>query len=379
MNIDQAPGWLPSFLVPFVTLSYPTDRPAAPDSFPDSNYYRSGVLDGCLMITFICVAAVLRDMARLWIWEPFARWKLTRDLVLGKRAATVLAQQKAKTNGAANGNGHVSHDHTNGHATHTNGNGYAVVTDDRISKKEAKKMQKSVIRFAEQGWSVIYYSFVWCLGLYIHRHLPTRLLDPIGVWYNYPHVPLAGPLKFYYLLETSFYSHQILVINAEARRKDHWQMMTHHVVTVILMVGSYFYNYTRIGCLVMFLMDWCDIWLPLAKMFRYMGLSTLCDMTFVWFMISWVITRHWLFVLAIKSTWSAKRTIPPLWDPDRGHFMTSGVFGLFQAMLISLEIMQVMWFWMVCRIAYRVVSGKGAEDERSDDEGDDSEESKKDR
>lgn len=39
-------------------------------------------------------------------------------------------------------------------------------------------------------------------------------------------------------------------------------MMTHHVITVVLMLGSYFYNFTRIGVLIMMLMDLCDIFLP---------------------------------------------------------------------------------------------------------------------
>ncbi|KAH9938321.1 longevity assurance proteins LAG1/LAC1 [Fomitopsis serialis] len=368
MNTDQAPGWLPSFLIPFVTLSYPTASPAVPDSFPDSSYYGTGVLDGCLIITFIAVAAILRDIIRLWILEPFARWKLTRDLMSRRRAKSSLARRE-KAGAVTNGSSHASHDNANGHATHTNGNGHIDIADDHISKRTAKKMHKSVLRFAEQGWDFIYFSFVWGLGLYVHYHLPTRVLDPIDVWLKYPHIPLAGPIKFYYLLETSFYSHQILVINAEARRKDHWQMMTHHVITVFLMVGSYFYNYTRVGCLVMFLMDWCDIWLPLAKMFRYMALSTLCDLTFVWFMVSWAVTRHWLFVLAILSAWSAMAVDPPLWDPVYGYFMTSPAILTFLSMLVALEVIQAMWFWLICRVAYRVISGKGAEDERSDDEG----------
>lgn len=99
---------------------------------------------------------------------------------------------------------------------------------------------------------------------YVHYNLPTSALNPIDVWTDYPHNPLAGPVKLYYLLQTAFYTHQILVINAEARRKDHWQMLGHHFITVPLMVGSYFYNYTRVGCLIMFLMDWSDIFLPVS-------------------------------------------------------------------------------------------------------------------
>lgn len=99
----------------------------------------------------------------------------------------------------------------------------------------------------------------------MHRNVPTSVLNPVDVWVNYPHIPLAGPLKFYYLTQSAFYLHQILILNAEARRKDHWQMMTHHVITVVLMLGSYSYNYTRVGCLVMMLMDLCDIFLPVRE------------------------------------------------------------------------------------------------------------------
>ncbi|CDO71382.1 hypothetical protein BN946_scf184908.g140 [Trametes cinnabarina] len=368
MNTEQAPGWLPHFLIPFFTLSYPTARPAHPDSFPDSNYYANGPLDGCLIITAIAVMAILRDVTRIYIMEPFARWKLARDLRLAKQREAVRsnANGNGKANGKANvhanGNGHAI---GNGHTTHANGNGFV------ISRQEAKKMQRSVIRFAEQGWSVIYYTAQWCFGLYVHLHLPTSVLDPINVWTNYPHIPLAGPIKFYYLLQTAFYMHQVLIINAEARRKDHWQMMTHHIITIILMVGSYFYNYTRVGCLIMVLMDLCDIFLPLAKMFRYLGMSTVCDATFVLFLSSWFVTRHVLFLLVIKATWTAWFTVPRVWDPERGQFMTKKTYFGFFTMLVALQIIQLIWFWMICRVAYRVVTGQGAEDTRSDDEGDD--------
>lgn len=99
----------------------------------------------------------------------------------------------------------------------------------------------------------------------MHYNLPTALLNPIGVWTKYPHLPLAGPFKFYYITQSAFYIHQILILNAEAHRKDHWQMMTHHIITVSLMLGSYFYNYTRVGCLIMMLMDLPDVFLPVSR------------------------------------------------------------------------------------------------------------------
>ena len=63
--------------------------------------------------------------------------------------------------------------------------------------------------------------------------------------------------------------HQILILNAEARRKDHVQMMTHHIITVVLMVASYFANFTRVGCVIMVLMDLCDVLLGVSASFFF--------------------------------------------------------------------------------------------------------------
>ena len=60
--------------------------------------------------------------------------------------------------------------------------------------------------------------------------------------------------------------HQVLILNAEAWRKDHCQMMTHHIITITLMVLSYFYNFTRVGCLVMLLMDTSDVVFPVRNL-----------------------------------------------------------------------------------------------------------------
>jgi TLC domain len=111
---------------------------------------------------------------------------------------------------------------------------------------------------------------------YVHYNLPTQIWDPMDLWRDYPHIPLPGLVKFYYLSQTAFYTHQILILNAEARRKDHVRMMTHHVITVILMAMSYFSNFTRVGCLIMILMDWCDIFLPVRATVPRWNSTTHC-------------------------------------------------------------------------------------------------------
>ena len=167
MNVDQVPEWLPSFLVPFITLSYPIPPPVAPDSFENSNYYSTGILDGCFIVTCIAVMAVLRDITRIFVLEPFAQWYLTRQ---AKKLSKPL--KDLKQNGSANGhsNGHsngCANGKSNGHANGlTNGhNGVANGCNGKTTGKIERKIHRSVLRFAEQGWSVVYYSCQWSYGL----------------------------------------------------------------------------------------------------------------------------------------------------------------------------------------------------------------------
>lgn len=77
----------------------------------------------------------------------------------------------------------------------------------------------------------------------------------------------------------------------------------------------------------------------LAKMFRYLSLSSLCDATFVCFLLSWLVTRHFLFLFVIISTYKdAPRLLPMVWDPERGYFVTEEVLMGFNAMLVSLQV-----------------------------------------
>jgi len=376
--------WLSENSKLFTHLSYPTPAPKLTDSFHDSAHYLGGPPDVFFVITCIAVMAVLRDAFRLLVFEPFARWKLMRALrqELAKRGTAAAGNGRSKRpqtpNGqatiapGANGNGPVQNGRSpnalaNGHAKeHANGAAPAA----RPTKKQLNQVHRSVVRFAEQGWSVIYYTFAWTYGLYVHYNLPTKVLNPVDVWKNYPHTPLAGPVKFYYLVQTAFYLHQMLILQAEARRKDHAQMMAHHVITVGLLGLSYSMNLTRVGCLILLLMDWCDIFLPLAKMIRYLSISQLAtDILFGWFMVSWLVTRHCLFLIVIWSvTWDAHDYIPPVYDPARGLYLTRPALAGFIAMLLALQVLQCIWFWMICRVAWRVVTGTGAEDERSDEE-----------
>ena len=69
-------------------------------------------------------------------------------------------------------------------------------------------------------------------------------------------------MKAYMLAQLAFWVQQIIVINIEERRKDHWQMFSHHIITISLIYASYRYGHTRVGNLILVLMDVVDLFLP---------------------------------------------------------------------------------------------------------------------
>ncbi len=75
---------------------------------------------------------------------------------------------------------------------------------------------------------------------------------------------MTGLFKWYYLVQFAFWLQQILVVNIEERRKDHLQMFTHHVITCALIFTSYGYHQTKVGNLILCLMDVVDLVLPVS-------------------------------------------------------------------------------------------------------------------
>lgn len=82
------------------------------------------------------------------------------------------------------------------------------------------------------------------------------------MWTDWPLRGTDWLHKWYYLVQFAFWLQQIVVLHIEERRKDHYQMLAHHIITCSLMAGSYAYHLTRVGNVILCIMDFVDILLP---------------------------------------------------------------------------------------------------------------------
>ena len=265
-----------------------------------------------------------------------------------------------------------------------------------VSKKKTK------VRFAEQSWIIIYYGIFWGTGMYI-MYNSDYWLSLRALWRDWPTREMDGLAKWYYLVQFAFWLQQIVVVNIEERRKDHWQMLTHHIITCALIFTSYGYHQTKVGNLILCLMDFVDIVFAVAKILKYLQYQAACDAAFGVFMISYFVARHAIYLTVCYSIYAhipdeieygcykgsttdikGPFPIPNDWDHLTQPFRdpvglvcwNDNIKWTFLGMLLALQGVLLVWFGMILRVAYKVLSGQGADDTRSDDEDEEEEEVK---
>jgi acyl-CoA-dependent ceramide synthase len=135
-----------------------------------------------------------------------------------------------------------------------------------------------------------------------------------------------------------------------------------------------------------------------------MGYTTACDFAFGLFTVTWFVTRHIFYPMV---WWSVYSHTPTAMEPgcyladgsmvpisDKARFEALGgnnIWGnilksytdrtgpicwnptirySFLSLLLALQAIICIWFYTICKIVWKVLSGQSAEDARSDDEGD---------
>ncbi|KAG0045962.1 sphingosine N-acyltransferase lag1 [Gryganskiella cystojenkinii] len=244
-------------------------------------------------------------------------------------------------------------------------------------KKEQHAREGKLLRFAEQGWLVIYDGCMWTFGMTLLYH-SQYWSDTSFYWRDYPKVLLSATMKWYYLIQFAFWLQQLLlaILGIEKRRKDFLEFMIHHIVTCLLIGFSYSFHLTSVGHAVLCAMDFSDIVLAVCKMLKYMHKDAVADVGFVFFVITWILSRHYYFGIIVWSVFcEASKFANQEWDPSRGLYFTPRVLLGFQVLLVALYGLLLFWLAMIARVVMKVLKGENVEDVRSEaEEGEEEEE-----
>ncbi|KAG0258480.1 sphingosine N-acyltransferase lag1, partial [Linnemannia exigua] len=219
-------------------------------------------------------------------------------------------------------------------------------------------------------WLVIYDGCMWTFGMCL-LYNSSYWSDSTFFWRDYPKTYLDATVKWYYLVQFAFWVQQFLlaVLGIEKRRKDFLEFMIHHVITCLLIGFSYSFNLTSVGHAVLCAMDFSDIVLAICKMLKYCQKDQVADVGFVFFVVTWIYTRHVWFGQIIWSTYrEAPQFATMVWNPSKGLYFTPVVLKGFQVLLCGLYAVLLFWLVMIFKVVFKVLKGENSEDVRSEDE-----------
>lgn len=229
------------------------------------------------------------------------------------------------------------------------------------------------IRLMEQGYAILYWGSFGLFGLFVMSKQDSWWYQLEHLWLKYPHWLMRPELKAYYLLQFSYWLQQalVMVLKLEKPRKDYYELIVHHIVTLWLIGWSYLLNLTMIGTTVFVAMDIPDAWFALSKFFNYLNLDRITTPLFVWFIGVWSYFRIYLSAKTLRSIYYDFHLVPTAarsWDPRQGFWLADWVQFQIFAPLFLLFLLNCFWYVLILRIAFRTLLGNELADEREEGE-----------
>jgi ceramide synthetase len=242
----------------------------------------------------------------------------------------------------------------------------AVYLFNRLINDEARRAK--IVKFSESIWKLTYYASVQAWVLSIIKEEPWSL-DMMQYFDGWPNQHMSSSLMLFYMCQCGFYIYSIFALVAwETRRKDFAVMMSHHVITSILIGVSYLTGFFRIGTIILALHDTSDVFLETAKLCKYTEKELGASLFFGLFAISWLLLRLIFFPIWIIRT-SSYHSIPFL--RKQNEFPTT-LYYMFNTMLLTLFVFHVYWGKLIFLMIKKQLNNRGqvGDDVRSDSEDD---------
>lgn len=257
-----------------------------------------------------------------------------------------------------------------------------------------------ITKFGEYVFRLVFHSALSLAGIYLFWDEPwwawlvpssTSSSAAVGtksLFLDYPFQPVEPSMIWYYLIQAAYnieaivcllelslevilqplanpHTHQwqwpIGVKWSRTVRGDFREMLVHHIVTNMLVMGSSFFRFTRVGSMVFMVHDISDVPVDLSKLANFLKWKATTVVCFIALVVMWLLTR--LIVLpfviyrsVLFETWlvCANGAVRPIY-----FAMYQPVFVVLIGLLIFLHFV---WFTMFIRMGYVLVRKGEAHD-----------------
>ncbi|OHT01299.1 hypothetical protein TRFO_31872 [Tritrichomonas foetus] len=204
--------------------------------------------------------------------------------------------------------------------------------------------------------------------LQIPTIIPEGLMSDFDkLWSPCPVVQeITHAIRFAYMFELASYCFQAFEHRfSNIRNKDYYVMFTHHIVTILLIAGSYDANAFRVGLLVMFMHDFSDIFVDINLMTNQLGMEGkdyffLSEILYIFMSSSWFIFRLIYLPKLIKNILTSGHRMCAAQFPGQvwkyPHCEGIKFFWPGVIMLSALVVMHAYWMYLIFMIGYRVIT-----------------------
>uniref|UniRef100_A0ACD5YKJ9 Uncharacterized protein n=1 Tax=Avena sativa TaxID=4498 RepID=A0ACD5YKJ9_AVESA len=230
-----------------------------------------------------------------------------------------------------------------------------------------------ITKFKESAWKGVYFLSAEILALTVTYNEPW-FSNTMNFWVGpgdqiWPDQRMKFKLKAVYMYGAGFYMYSIIALLFwETRRSDFGLSMTHHVASVLLIAMSYIFRFARVGSVVLAIHDASDVFLEVGKISKYSGRQLIADVSFLLFVISWVILRLIYFPFWVLRSTSYE--VVQFLDKEKHKFDGPIYYYVFNCLLFSLLVLHIYWWVLMYRMLLRQFQSRGhvGDDIRSDSE-----------
>ena len=178
---------------------------------------------------------------------------------------------------------------------------------------------------------------------------------------NYPLVPYGDNVRIFFIGSLGYHILKTYEqVTAKIKRSDHIEMMLHHGLTVVLMVGSYLINLVEIGVLVIYIHDIADVWGHLGKCFGDTHFTYVKYFNAVSMWLGWLYSRLIAFPLIAYVAITLPNDLPfaEAYVGSKEQWLNQ----ILTTFLFFLFLLNVWWFYLITYMIYTFATKGTSED-----------------
>lgn len=199
------------------------------------------------------------------------------------------------------------------------------VIQEYILDKLNRKMHLSKVKhskFNESGQLMVFYfaSAAWGADTIIRE----GLVSINQLWEGYPHSQLSFMLKFYFIIQLSYWLHNFPELYFQKVKKDEIQgRVQYTVLYLIFITAAYVLNFNRIALCLMVLHCTVESVFHLARLIYFADKVEIANSVFMVFNVLFVLVRLGTITLAVLTFWyGLQQTSQDNLDIAAGNFNT---------------------------------------------------------